>query len=184
LRQTLNRLDPLVAASIPASRKLPQFATALDRLTTASIPTIGALVDLIHNPSGSGDLTTLLLKTPGLAKVADQAFPRLTKEMNQSQAQLDYLREFVPDVVAALTNLGQIGAYYDANGHYARTQPMFGAFGLNAANQLTSKPPSQRYQGLHVVRRRCPGGAVQPPPDHSAPVHVPGCDPNATPPGP
>jgi phospholipid/cholesterol/gamma-HCH transport system substrate-binding protein len=184
LRQTLDKLDPLVAASIPASKKLPQFATGLDKLTQESIPTIGALVDLIHNPSGSGDLTTLLLKTPSLAKVAADAFPRLTKEMNQSQAQLDYLREFVPDVVASLTNLGQIGAYYDANGHYARTQPMFGAFGLDASNQLTAKPPSARYQGLHVVRRRCPGGAVQPPPDHSAPVRVPGCDPNSTPPGP
>jgi phospholipid/cholesterol/gamma-HCH transport system substrate-binding protein len=184
LRQTLDRLDPLVNASKPASRHLEEFAANLDTLTKESIPTVGALVDLIHNPSGGGDLTTLLEQMPSLARLASTAFPRLTKEMNQSQAQLDYLREFAPDVVAALSNLGQIGAYYDANGHYARTQPVFNAFGVDAANQLTTKPPSGRYDGFHVARRRCPGGAVQPAPDGSAPAAVPGCNPADTPPGP
>ena len=97
--------------------------------------------------------------------------------MNDSQAQLDYLREYTPDVVAALTNLGQAGAYYDANGHYRARSRSFGAFGLDASNQLTDKPPSHRYQGLQVVHGRCPGGAVQPPPDRSAPVQVAGCNP-------
>ncbi len=184
VRQTLDTLDPLVAASKPASRRLAQFAGALDTLTKGSIPTIGALNGLIRNPSGSGDLITLLHDTPGLARIANYAFPRLIREMNASQAQLDYLREFAPDVVAALTNLGQAAAYYDANGHYTRTQPMFSAFGLNAANQLTMQSPALRDQGQQVVRSRCPGGAVQPPPDGSAPVRVPGCDASTTPPGP
>ena len=184
LRKTLDSLDPLVAASKPASRRLARFASQLDSLTRASIPTIGALTALIRNPSGSGDLIALLQQTPALARVAHRAFPELIKEMNDSQNQLDYLREFAPDVVAALTNLGQAGAYYDANGHYQRTQPVFGAFGLDASNQLTSKPPADRYQGLQEVHSRCPGGAVQPPPDGSAPQHVPGCNPTTTPPGP
>ena len=46
-------------------------------------PTIGALDDLIRNPAGTGDLTTLLQQTPALAKVADKAFPELIKQMNQ-----------------------------------------------------------------------------------------------------
>jgi phospholipid/cholesterol/gamma-HCH transport system substrate-binding protein len=184
LRQTLDALDPLVAASIPASRHLTQFATALDTLTRASIPTIGALNNLISNPSGTGDLTSLLLETPSLARLGSSVFPELIKQMNASQAQLDYLREFTPDVVAALTNLGQASGYYDANGHYTRTQPVFGAFAVNGANQLTPQSPSLRFDGLHVVRSRCPGGAVQPTPDGSAPVKVPGCNPNNTPPGP
>ncbi len=184
LRQTLDSLDPLVDASKPASRHLAEFSAALDTLTKASIPTIGALNNLISNPTGSGDLTSLLMQTPSLARIANYAFPRLTREMNASQAQLDYLREFAPDVVAALTNLGQAAAYYDANGHYTRTQPVFSAFGLNASNELVDQSPALRYQGLQVVRRRCPGGAVQPPPDGSAPVRVPGCDPGSTPPGP
>ena len=61
---------------------------------------------------------------------------------------------------------------------------MFGAFALNGANGLESQSPALRYSGLQVVRSRCPGGAVQPTPDGSAPVKVPGCNPNNTPPGP
>jgi phospholipid/cholesterol/gamma-HCH transport system substrate-binding protein len=184
LRKTLDGLDPLVAASKPASRRLARFAAELNQLTKASIPTVGALNNLIRNPSGSGDLISLLEQTPALAQVAHKAFPELIKEMNDSQSQLDYLREFTPDLVAALTNLGQAGAYYDANGHYARTQPIFGAFGLDASNQLTEKPPSDRDQGLQEVHSRCPGGAVQPTSDGSAPAKVPGCNPANTPPGP
>jgi phospholipid/cholesterol/gamma-HCH transport system substrate-binding protein len=184
VRQTLDVLDPLVTASIPASRHLAEFSSALATLTKASIPTIGALNNLISNPNGTGDLTTLLQDTPSLARLGSSVFPELIKEMNASQAQLDYLREFTPDVVAALTNLGQTAAYYDANGHYTRTQPMFGAFALDSANQLQSQSPALRFNGLHVVRSRCPGSAVQPTPDGSAPVHVPGCNPANTPPGP
>ncbi len=184
LNTTLNKLDPLVAASKPASVHLAQFASMLRTLTDASIPTVAALNALIHNPRGS-DLTSLLLETPSLAKLAHSAFPELVKEMNQSQNQVDYLRDYTPDVVAALTNLGQTSAYYDANGHYTRIQPIFSAFGLSGANELTPLPPNQtRYQGLQNVHGRCPGGAVQPPPDHSAPVPVPGCNPPTTPPGP
>jgi phospholipid/cholesterol/gamma-HCH transport system substrate-binding protein len=184
LRQTLDALTPVVVASIPASRNLKEFSIALDTLTKASIPTIGALNDLIKNPSGAGDLTTLLQDTPSLVRIGSYTFPELIRAMNASQAQLDYLREFTPDLVAALANLGQAAAYYDANGHYTRTQPVFGAFALDGTNQLQSQSPSLRYNGLHVVRSRCPGAAVQPTPDGSAPVPVPGCDPANTPPGP
>jgi phospholipid/cholesterol/gamma-HCH transport system substrate-binding protein len=104
--------------------------------------------------------------------------------MNDSQAQLDYFREYTPDVVAAFANLGQVGGYYDANGHYARTQPGFFAFNLDAANQLQARNPQDRYSGLHKLINRCPGGAVQAPPDGSAPWQVPGCSLTSVPPGP
>jgi phospholipid/cholesterol/gamma-HCH transport system substrate-binding protein len=184
LRSTLDVLDPLVRRSIPANRRLPEFATALRQLTSASIPTIGSLNALIRNPAGNGDLITLLQATPSLARLAEASFPRQIKSFNDSQAQLDTFRQYTPDVVAALTDLGQIGGYFDANGHYTRTQPWFGAFGLNGANELTDKPASLRFQGTTVARTRCPGGAVQPPPDGSAPVAVPGCNKTTTPPGP
>jgi phospholipid/cholesterol/gamma-HCH transport system substrate-binding protein len=184
LQTTLNALDPLVAKSKPAVRRLATFAASLRSLITVAIPTVGALSNLIHNPSGSGDLTALARQTPSLARVASVAFPRLIQGMNNSQLQLDYLRYYTPDVVAALTNLGQASGYYDANGHYARTQPLFNAFSINGFNQLTTKFPSERYQGLQVVHGRCPGGAVQPAPDGSAPQSVPGCTKSSTPPGP
>jgi phospholipid/cholesterol/gamma-HCH transport system substrate-binding protein len=184
LNSTLDSLDPLVSASKIGIRRLQPFSALLRRLVNASIPTIGNLDALIHNPSGTGDLTSLARSTPALERTASSAFTHLIAQMNQSQAQLDYLREYAPDVVAALTNLGQTNGYYDANGHYARTQPVFDAFAINGFNQLTPKPPSARYDGLQVTHGRCPGGAVQPTPDGSAPWVVPGCSPSAVPAGP
>jgi phospholipid/cholesterol/gamma-HCH transport system substrate-binding protein len=184
LQTTLNSLDPLVAASKPAVRQLPQFLAALNKVITVGIPTIGALDDLIHNPNGTGDLTTLAQTTPSLAKIAATAFPEMVRQLNDSQSQVVYLREYTPDVIAALTNLGQAGAYYDANGHYVRTQPALFPFALDSANQLQTQFPSQRYDRLHAVRTRCPGSASQPTPDGSAPQAVPGCSTSAVPPGP
>jgi phospholipid/cholesterol/gamma-HCH transport system substrate-binding protein len=178
LQTTLNVLDPLVAASKPAVRQLPEFLTQLQPLIHAAIPTVPELDDLVRS------LTQLGVETPGLEQIAHAAFPNLIRQFTDSEPQLDYLREYTPDVAAALTNLGQAGAYYDANGHYVRTQPDLFAFALNGSNQLTTQFPSQRYQGLQVVRDRCPGSALQPSPDGSAPHQVPGCSTAAVPPGP
>jgi phospholipid/cholesterol/gamma-HCH transport system substrate-binding protein len=184
LETTLNSLDPLVAAAKPAVRRLPLFLSRLRPLVTEAIPTIGALDNLIHNPAGTGDLTLLARSTPALAAIAATTFPELVRELNDSQNQLDYLRNYTPDIMAALTNLGQAGAYYDANGHYVRTQPLLLPFALDSNNQLQTQFPSQRYAGLKTARTRCPGGAVQASPDGSSPQSVPGCDPSSVPPGP
>ena len=165
-------------------RRLPRFLANLETLVIEAIPTVGQLDALIHNRSGSGDLTALAQATPGLERIARATFPQLIRQMDASQQQLDYLRFYTPDVVGALTNLGQAGAYYDANGHYVRTQPSLFAFGLNSNNQLTTQFPSQRYQGLQAARTRCPGSAVQASPDGSSPQAVPGCSTTTVPPGP
>jgi phospholipid/cholesterol/gamma-HCH transport system substrate-binding protein len=184
LQTTLNKLDPLVAASKPAVRQLPEFLAALHKVIDAGIPTIGALDDLIHSPSGSGDLTSLAEATPALARIANTAFPEIVRQLDDSQNQVAYLRDYTPDVIGALTNLGQAGAYYDANGHYVRTQPSLLPFGLDSDNELTTQFPSQRYDGLTAARTRCPGSASQATPDGSAPESVPGCSTSDVPPGP
>lgn len=184
LRHTLDSLDPVVAASKPAVRNLTPFSIRLRSFVQTSVPTLAALAALLHDPAGTGDLTELLREAPALAVTARRAVPALIRSLNDSQAQLDYLREYTPDVIAALANLGQASGYYDANGHYTRTQPFFGAFGVNAANQLVPRLPSQRYDGLAVAKGRCPGGAVQSS-GASGPAHaVPGCTTSSTPPGP
>ncbi len=183
LRTTLDTLDPVVAATKPAARNLPAFATALDHVAVTGLPTVTDLAGLLHNPSGGGDLAELLREAPSLARTARRAFPEMIRQFGDSQSQLAYLREYTPDVIAALTNIGQASGYYDANGHYVRTQPFFGAFGVSAANQLVPRLPASRYVGLGVVHGRCPGGAVQTPPG-SKPISVPGCKASSTPPGP
>jgi len=184
LDSTLDALDPLVAKSKTAARRLEPFAKSLNTFARTAIPTVTALADLIDNPNGTGDLTTLFEETPKLAQLAATAFPNLIQAMNASQTQLDNLREYTPDVVAALSDVGQASGYYDANGHYVRVQPTFFAFGTDGSNQLTARPPADRYQGLQTVKSRCPGGAVQPSPDGSSPEAVAGCQPSSTPSGP
>ncbi len=184
LQRTINALDPLVRTSKPAVRQLPEFLRSLLTLEGVATPTVAELNDLIHNPAGTGDLTQLALATPALAQIARRAFPEMARSFNDSETQVAYLRDYTPDVIAALTNLGQVGAYYDANGHYVRTQPVTLPFALNGFNQLTTQPPSQRYAGLRTARTRCPGGATQPSPDGSAPAAVPGCTATTVPPGP
>ena len=184
LDRTLDSLDPVVNAAKPASRQLPQFATGLENLSAVAIPTVRRLDDLISNPSGDGDLTTLALASPGLAQAAAKAFPALIENFSKSRNQLDYLREYTPDVVAALTNVGQASSYYDANGHYVRTQPDLFPFQINASNELVAQDPALRYQGLHHVANRCPGAATQASGDGSAPRATSGCSTTSVPPGP
>jgi phospholipid/cholesterol/gamma-HCH transport system substrate-binding protein len=169
LDTTLNTLDPLVAASKPAVRQLPEFAARLDTLEKVAIPTVAQLVALIHNPTGTGDLTQLALQTPSLARAAAAAFPRLIAELNDSQSQLNYLRQYTPDVVAALTNLGQAGAYYDANGHYVRTQPVLYAFTINGLHQLTMQFP--RCATRACIRRSIAARAARCSPPRTARLH-------------
>ncbi len=184
LDSTLTSLDPVVAAAKPASRKLPQFASGLRTVATAGIPTVAALDDLIANPHGGGDLTTLAQSAPSLLTQADRDFPVLIKNFSESRAQLDYLREYTPDVVAALSNVGEASANYDANGHYARTEPVLYPFTTNTMGQLVQQNPDDRYDGLQHVSNRCPGAAVQASPDGSTPSHVGGCDRSQVPTGP
>jgi phospholipid/cholesterol/gamma-HCH transport system substrate-binding protein len=184
LQSTLDALDPVVAESKLADRRLEPFAASLRQFTNVAIPTVADLNGLIHNPNGTGDLTKLAQLTPSLARLGAVTFPDLIRQMNDSENQIEYLREFAPDVVSALGVVGQAAGYYDANGHYVRVVPTFFGYGVGGLGQLTSKPPNLRYQGLQVVHTRCPGSAVQPPPDGSAPVSVPGCQTSSTPPGP
>jgi phospholipid/cholesterol/gamma-HCH transport system substrate-binding protein len=181
LDTTLDALTPVVNASKPNLAELAPFAQALNTTSKQALPTVGQLNDLISNPSSGGDLISLLQASPSLASTSTTAYPEMIKQFKQSQPQLNYLRYYTPDVVSALSNVGQASSYYDANGHYVRTQPDSFAFQINGANELVAQPPSQRYAGLTHTSQRCPGSAVSPSPDGSTPLAVPGCTPQATP---
>ena len=136
LRRTLAALTPLVNAAKPAVTELPQFATALEQFAAVSTPTMTALAKLISNTSGAssdhaagGDAEARVAGGHGLPRTSS---PRSTAQ--DSSGQLAYLREYTPDIIAALTNIGQISGYYDANGHYSRTEPFYGAYGISGGN--------------------------------------------------
>jgi phospholipid/cholesterol/gamma-HCH transport system substrate-binding protein len=191
LRSTLDDLDKFVNASKPATKQLAPFLRELRPLVRDSRPTIRDLRLLIRKPGPGNDLIELNQKTPKLAALTDTVFPRSVTALQKTQPVIEYARPYTPDLAGWFTKFGEGASVYDANGHYARIQPLFNAFQFQATpggDQLTYTGATGRLAGLQTRQnQRCPGGAMQPPPDGSAPYKdTPDfqCDPSTTPPGP
>jgi phospholipid/cholesterol/gamma-HCH transport system substrate-binding protein len=194
LRSTLDDLDVLTDASKPATRRLAEFLTALRPLVHDAQPTIHDLRTLIRTPGPNNDLIELTAKAPRLQSLSSRVFPRSVTALQKTQPVIEYVRPYSPDLTGWFTKFGQGASNYDANGHYARVQPIFNAFQLTQTPTgpvLTATRPSQRLEGFEFGQsKRCPGGAIQPAPDGSNPwkgTAAEGnfdCDPNTTPPGP
>jgi phospholipid/cholesterol/gamma-HCH transport system substrate-binding protein len=192
LRATLDDLDPLVAASKPATKRLAPFLAELRPLVRDARPTIADLRTLIRRPGDGNDLIDLLNRTPRLELTAQPALRHSTQALKDSTPVLQFIRPYTADFVGWLRDFGEGAANYDANGHFARIQPIFNAYSFAdnpAGGTLTPIAPSQRLAGLQSgVVRRCPGAASQPPADGSAPWRdVDGtldCDPSLVLPGP
>jgi phospholipid/cholesterol/gamma-HCH transport system substrate-binding protein len=190
LRSTLDDLDVLVDESKPATKELAPFLRELRPLVRDSRPTIRDLRLLIKRDGPGNDLTDLTRKAPQLADLTDTVFPRSIDALQETQPVLEYARPYTPDLAGWLTKFGQGASPYDANGHYARIQPIFNAFQFNSTptGPVLSPNAGTRLGGLETGQsQRCPGGAMQPPPDGSAPyLETPdfACDPSTTPPGP
>lgn len=185
LRATLDDLELLVEESKPATRDLAPFLHELRPLVAEARPTIADLRTLIRQPGSDNDLIELTAKQPRLAELTGSVFPRAVRALDRAQPVVEYARLYTPDLAGWFTKFGQVAGYYDANGHYARVMPVFGPARLNAGNSLEALAPTERLEGFERGDfSRCPGGAVQPPPDGSAPVAARGCDPADTPPGP
>ena len=192
LRSTLGDLDVLVAASKPATRRLAPFLRVLRPLVHDARPTIADLRTLIRRPGPNNDLIELLRKTPRLERASQPAFADSIKALQKSTPVLSFVRPYTNELVGWFRDFGQSASNYDANGHFARIQPIFNAFSFasNATGGLlTAVPPSQRSPGLQTgFFRRCPGGASQPTQDSSAPYRDASgqldCDPTMVLPGP
>jgi phospholipid/cholesterol/gamma-HCH transport system substrate-binding protein len=195
LRATLDDLDVLVNESKPATKDLAKLFRRLRPLVREARPTIRDLRLLIRRRGSGNDLIDLTAKMPRLASIAKDTVPRDIAALQKTQPVIDYARPYAPDLAGWFTKFGQGAATYDANGHYARIQPLFNGFSFGSApggDQLNALPPDTRGRGGTALQirksQRCPGGAMQPPPDKSAPWRGDSgqldCDPTTTPPGP
>ena len=192
LRATLDDLDVLVAESKPATEDLAPFLRELRPLLAAARPTIRDLRKLVRRNGADNDLVEATQGLPELQRVATPAFENGRQALVQLQPVLEFVRPYTPEIAGWLRDFGQGASNYDANGHYARIQPVFNAFRYEddaAGGMLTPIPPAQRLDGLQTnILRRCPGAASQPNADGSAPwLDVDGgldCDPTHVPPGP
>jgi phospholipid/cholesterol/gamma-HCH transport system substrate-binding protein len=191
LRATLDDLDVLVNESKPATKDLAPLFRQLRGLVDDSIPTIHDLRVLIRKQGKNNDLIELTGKMPKLAKIAKDTFPHDIAALTKSLPTISYIRPYTPDLTGWVTKFGQVANPYDANGHYARIQPIFNQFQFTdtpAGPTLVPLPDAVAGRnGLNARNSlRCPGAATQPPPDGSAPWSddSPDCDPTNTPPGP
>lgn len=191
LRAALDDLDPLVEASKPATKDLPRFFAQLRPLIDEATPTFTDLSTFVNTPGPGNDFTDIVRQLPRLQKVGSPAFKHGVDAMRKGQPVIDFFRPYTPELIGWLRSFGQASANYDANGHYVRAMPQYGAFryeqtadGRQVINPVS---PAQRLEGLRGdSRRRCPGAASQARPDRSNPWVAPAgdCDPADTPTGP
>ena len=191
LRATLTDLDVLVEESKPATRDLEPFLRELRPLVRASRPTIRDLRLAIRAPGADNDLTELMRKAPRLASTAEPALRNTSTTLRKLTPVLDFIRPYSSDLVGWFRDFGQGVANYDANGHFARIQPVYNTFSFTdnaAGGMLTPQDPDDRLVGLQQgVYKRCPGGGTQPARDGSTPNKDDGdldCDQRQVPPGP
>jgi phospholipid/cholesterol/gamma-HCH transport system substrate-binding protein len=192
LRATLDDLDVLVAASKPATKDLARFLRELRPLVHDAGPTISDLRTLVHRGGSGNDLTDLVKKAPALERAAKPAFANSIQALQKSTPVLKTFRPYTPDFIGWVRDFGQGASNYDANGHFARIQPIFNAYSYTpsaSGGTLTPIPPSQRLDGLQTgVVKRCPGMATQAATDGSSPFRdfdgSLDCDPGLAPPGP
>ena len=191
LRATLDDLDVLVAEAKPATKDLAPFLRELRPLVAASRPTIRDLRTAVRRPGPDNDLVEATRKMPALQRAATPAFRDGRQALVRAQPVLEFARPYTPDFIGWVRGFGQGASNYDANGHFARIQPIFNAFQFAdnpAGGLLTPVPPADRMDGVETgVIRRCPGASIQRPADGSAPFTDGGgldCDPSLVLPGP
>jgi phospholipid/cholesterol/gamma-HCH transport system substrate-binding protein len=211
LRDALDDLDPLVATSKPATKNLAPFLKNVKPVLKKGVPVFSDLSKAVNLKGPANDLKDTVTDLPGLQSSVASAQQPAIDATQDSLPTIKFARPYIPDVLGAVTKLGQVTAFYDADGHYARVQPaQLGLFcydntGLSAApcnapsTDLKPIPAAQQFQGLDFdINKRCPGAATQPQPlllpsnpfldngnlDGGNPLDTTDCDYFQVPPGP
>lgn len=198
LRSALDDLDPLVAASKPATRNLAPFLRRLRLVSTDAVPVFSDLSGIVARPGPSNDLADTLAVLPDVRDEGRSALPAAIDAMNDSQDNVAFFRPYTPEVFSWLSKFAEVTATYDGNGHYARVQPAAANvfdYATNGAAPDTLEPaytaPARQYEDIQFgLFKRCPGAGSAPAPDGSNPFLDMGmlsgadCDPADIPPSP
>jgi len=192
LRAALDDVDPLINTSKVATRDLAPFLRKAQPVLHRSVPVFTDLRKIVSLPGANNDLGEAIKALPKVETRARTAFPAAVTASEDSMPFISFARPYSPDLFGAFTKLGQVTAFYDANGHFARVQPaninIFENTG-GATGTLDPIPPSEQFDDLEFgLFSRCPGGSTQAIPG-SNPFDDNGnlsglCDPADVPPGP
>jgi phospholipid/cholesterol/gamma-HCH transport system substrate-binding protein len=170
LPATFRDLKALVDASKPTSKPLTALFEHLRPLLTTATPALKNFNAAFSRPGANNDLTDIVKILPVLYKQLTTASPAVVQGEKESVPITAFFGPYSPDLVGALRTFGQSGAYYDANGGYARVSPVFPSFTLGGKNQLTPASATTALAPLKSGQlRRCPGAATQPAADGSSP---------------
>jgi phospholipid/cholesterol/gamma-HCH transport system substrate-binding protein len=194
LRAALDQLDQLTNVTKPVVPKLQPFFARLNKLVRRSTPTFRDFGKLLNARGSTNDFTDLLNDLPTLSRVASKSSKHSIEALKKSQKVIEFVRPYAPDFTAWISKFAEATAYYDANGHYARVQPIFNAFRFEDTGgdgTLVPLTPGERVDAFKNRKneRRCPGGAIQSAPDASNPFTDDGrlttaeCNPASKPPG-
>jgi phospholipid/cholesterol/gamma-HCH transport system substrate-binding protein len=196
LDRTLDAADPLVDAALPATARLAPLLRRLRPLAASAVPTIADTRRLVRSAGSQNDLIDLLGRTPGLADAAVPALQHTAQAATSARPIARFVRPYTPDFVGWLRDFSQASAGYDANGHYARIQPIINEnavvgdplLGPLVRTLVGVLGPSGGVGAQNVGARRCPGTATQIRPDGSNDPRKSGedldCDFDAVLPGP
>jgi phospholipid/cholesterol/gamma-HCH transport system substrate-binding protein len=170
LPSTFKALETLVIASRPTTQPLITLFNHLNGLAKTGTPAIHDFNEAFNKPGPNNDLTDIALVLPKLYKQLTTASPAVVQGEKESAPITNFFGPYSPDLVGALRTFGESGAYYDADGHYARVSPVFPSFTLGEKDTLKPTTPTAALAALKSGQlRRCPGAATQPAADGSSP---------------
>ena len=192
LRPALEDLSAVIEASAPLATDLPPFLRSARGFAVPAQPVFANLAQILAKRGSNVNAVQLVGNLPAVNKQAQPSFSNSIAALKAGQPDIEYLRPYTPDLMAALRSFGQSAGYYDANGHYARVAIAANAFQLTSGgSELTAQAPSDRFNGLQQIGvKRCPGAGSQSATDGSNPftdggqLNASDCDPSIVPPGP
>lgn len=197
LRAALDDLDPLVADAKVVAPDLAPFLRQVRGVVEPGIPVFNDLAVALSKPGANNDLADALGAAPGAERAASQTVDPTITALDAARDNVALTRVYTPDILGLLSKFGQITAFYDANGHYARVLPTAANIFANAGGSLTPLAANQQFAPLQATGlgpfTPCPGAATQANPGWPNPTDHPflgdgvaegECDPDDVPPGP
>jgi phospholipid/cholesterol/gamma-HCH transport system substrate-binding protein len=132
---------PIVARASAAVGDLKPTVRLLTPAARNGIRVTSALGD------ASPKLAKLLAQVQPLGKAARTTLPNLQQTLCQAQPAVEYLRPYIGDITAAVTNLGSSANAYDALGHLVRLEPVIND---NTLVGLPDSVSSAAFKLLHT----------------------------------
>ena len=199
LRAALDDLDPLISDLGEVAPQLPSFLRKTTSVANQGVPVFSDLSTVLSKPGSDNDLNDSLKRLPGGERAARRSVTPTIQGLDAAQDTVDFAVPYTPDLLAFVSKLGEVTAFYDGQGHYARVLPAASnLFDYNEANgNLDPIPPSAQFDQLPAYGlgpfTRCPGGSTQANAGYPNPTDHPflgggtltgACDPDDLPPGP